>query len=107
MATFAPTSSTAFLSSVVVHPQYAHQPSSSSGLSMLTRSRSGLVTVVLLLVGFGAPAPTKEGGSLAGNVSLRVSSIRCSRRYMACSSCSLFIKGEHLRPAMVPDADHA
>jgi hypothetical protein len=52
----------------------------------------GLLSPVLLSVGLGAPAPTKEGASLAGEVSLRPSSMRRSRRFVARSSCSLFIE---------------
>jgi hypothetical protein len=60
---------------------------------MLTRSRSGLPIMDLSLVGDGAPAPINDGGSLAGNVSLRASSRRRSRRSTACNSCWLFIEG--------------
>ena len=68
-------------------------PSECVGLVELTRSRSGLS--ILSSVGVGAPAPTKEGVSLAGNVSLRASSIRRSRRATASWSCSAFIGSEH------------
>ena len=49
-----------------------------------------------LLVWFGAPAPTKDGASLAGNVSLRASSMRRSRRSVARSSSFWFIGTEPL-----------